>query len=208
MEIGISFEEWQGISQEPNPDSQRCTCLLFVSSLQSLLYNGIIRRQFFFWNHHKQHLRLFPWHVHVPPEAQQKMYFHLEKPLLGCLHLIRSITSKIWTLLPETGNFVPRNTFSVPEKGECPDVKIAWIWCDRCEFLSSLTCGQGSIVKELFKYLCIFPGAVSWAVCTPMDVVKSRIQADGVYLNQYKGTLDCMLQSYQKEGLKVSGIWS
>ncbi|NXU10532.1 S2548 protein, partial [Pardalotus punctatus] len=46
-------------------------------------------------------------------------------------------------------------------------------------------------------------GAFSWAVCTPMDVVKSRLQADGVYLNQYKGTLDCMLQSYQNEGLKV-----
>lgn len=61
-------------------------------------------------------------------------------------------------------------------------------------------------MKELFKYFCIFPGAVSWAVCTPMDVVKSRLQADGVYLNQYKGTLDCMLQSYQNEGLKVSDI--
>ncbi|XP_071299346.1 solute carrier family 25 member 48 isoform X1 [Agelaius tricolor] len=46
-------------------------------------------------------------------------------------------------------------------------------------------------------------GAVSWAVCTPMDVVKSRLQADGVYSNQYKGTIDCMLQSYQNEGLKV-----
>ncbi|XP_005053845.1 PREDICTED: solute carrier family 25 member 48 isoform X1 [Ficedula albicollis] len=46
-------------------------------------------------------------------------------------------------------------------------------------------------------------GAVSWAVSTPMDVVKSRLQADGVYSNQYKGTLDCMLQSYQNEGLKV-----
>ncbi|XP_056358512.1 solute carrier family 25 member 48 isoform X2 [Oenanthe melanoleuca] len=45
-------------------------------------------------------------------------------------------------------------------------------------------------------------GAVSWAVSTPMDVVKSRLQADGVYSNQYKGTLDCMLQSYQNEGLK------
>ncbi|KAL9836441.1 solute carrier family 25 member 48 isoform 2-T2 [Geothlypis trichas] len=45
-------------------------------------------------------------------------------------------------------------------------------------------------------------GAVSWAVCTPMDVVKSRLQADGVYSNQYKGTIDCMLQSYQNEGLK------
>ncbi|NXU38256.1 S2548 protein, partial [Drymodes brunneopygia] len=46
-------------------------------------------------------------------------------------------------------------------------------------------------------------GAVSWAVCTPMDVVKSRLQADGVYSNQYKGIIDCMLQSYQNEGLKV-----
>lgn len=41
-----------------------------------------------------------------------------------------------------------------------------------------------------------------------MDVVKSRLQADGVYLNKYKGILDCILQSYQNEGLKVSGIWS
>lgn len=37
-----------------------------------------------------------------------------------------------------------------------------------------------------------------------MDVVKSRLQADGVYLNKYKGVLDCIAQSYQKEGLKVS----
>ncbi|NXH12152.1 S2548 protein, partial [Bucco capensis] len=46
-------------------------------------------------------------------------------------------------------------------------------------------------------------GAISWATATPMDVVKSRLQADGVYLSKYKGTFDCILQSYQKEGLKV-----
>ncbi|KAM9265883.1 solute carrier family 25 member 48 isoform 1-T1 [Cariama cristata] len=45
-------------------------------------------------------------------------------------------------------------------------------------------------------------GAISWGTATPMDVVKSRLQADGVYLNKYKGTLDCILQSYQNEGLK------
>ncbi|KAM6196353.1 solute carrier family 25 member 48 isoform 1-T1 [Sarcoramphus papa] len=45
-------------------------------------------------------------------------------------------------------------------------------------------------------------GAISWGTATPMDVVKSRLQADGVYLNKYKGTLDCILQSYQHEGLK------
>lgn len=37
-----------------------------------------------------------------------------------------------------------------------------------------------------------------------MDVVKSRLQADGVYLNKYKGVLDCISKSYQNDGLKVS----
>ncbi|XP_030896444.1 solute carrier family 25 member 48 isoform X2 [Leptonychotes weddellii] len=46
-------------------------------------------------------------------------------------------------------------------------------------------------------------GAISWGTATPMDVVKSRLQADGVYLNKYKGILDCISQSYRKEGLKV-----
>ncbi|KAM8764313.1 solute carrier family 25 member 48 [Rhynchonycteris naso] len=46
-------------------------------------------------------------------------------------------------------------------------------------------------------------GAISWGTATPMDVVKSRLQADGVYLNKYKGVLDCITQSYQKDGLKV-----
>ncbi|NXN90830.1 S2548 protein, partial [Rhinopomastus cyanomelas] len=46
-------------------------------------------------------------------------------------------------------------------------------------------------------------GAISWAITTPMDVVKTRLQADGVYLTKYRGTLDCILQSYRNEGLKV-----
>ncbi|XP_073077762.1 solute carrier family 25 member 48 isoform X7 [Manis javanica] len=45
-------------------------------------------------------------------------------------------------------------------------------------------------------------GAISWGTATPMDVVKSRLQADGVHLNKYKGVLDCIYQSYQNEGLK------
>lgn len=53
---------------------------------------------------------------------------------------------------------------------------------------------------------CILLGAISWGTATPMDVVKSRLQADGVYLNKYKGILDCILQSYQNEGLKVSAV--
>lgn len=49
-----------------------------------------------------------------------------------------------------------------------------------------------------------FPGAISWGTATPMDVVKSRIQADGVYLNKYRGVVDCISQSYRQEGFKVS----
>ncbi|OBS66327.1 hypothetical protein A6R68_05135, partial [Neotoma lepida] len=45
-------------------------------------------------------------------------------------------------------------------------------------------------------------GAISWGTATPMDVVKSRLQADGVYLNKYSGVLDCISQSYRQEGLK------
>nr|XP_060621296.1 solute carrier family 25 member 48 isoform X1 [Anolis sagrei ordinatus]XP_060621297.1 solute carrier family 25 member 48 isoform X1 [Anolis sagrei ordinatus] len=46
-------------------------------------------------------------------------------------------------------------------------------------------------------------GAISWGTATPMDVVKSRLQADGVYLNKYRGVIDCISQSYHDEGLKV-----
>ncbi|XP_060096415.1 solute carrier family 25 member 48 [Heteronotia binoei] len=46
-------------------------------------------------------------------------------------------------------------------------------------------------------------GAISWGTATPMDVVKSRLQADGVYFKKYKGVIDCISQSYHKDGLKV-----
>ncbi|EDL93939.1 similar to hypothetical protein E230025K15 (predicted) [Rattus norvegicus] len=52
-------------------------------------------------------------------------------------------------------------------------------------------------------------GAISWGTATPMDVVKSRIQADGVYLNKYRGVLDCISQSYQQvffRGITVNAV--
>lgn len=96
---------------------------------------------------------------------------------------------------------------------------MRWV---RHDVPSSLACSQEN-TEKLFKYLvmakaqvCVgitmgfssvfFLGVISWGTATPMDVVKSRLQADGVYLNKYKGILDCILQSYQNEGLKVSGI--
>ncbi|XP_061462043.1 solute carrier family 25 member 45 isoform X2 [Rhineura floridana] len=46
-------------------------------------------------------------------------------------------------------------------------------------------------------------GTVSWALATPMDVVKARLQMDGVKQVRYQGILDCILTSAQQEGPRV-----
>ncbi|XP_041132696.1 mitochondrial basic amino acids transporter [Polyodon spathula] len=47
-------------------------------------------------------------------------------------------------------------------------------------------------------------GTASWLSTYPVDVIKSRLQADGVGgVPQYNGILDCVQQSYRKEGWRV-----
>lgn len=48
-------------------------------------------------------------------------------------------------------------------------------------------------------------GVLSWIVIYPLDVVKSRLQVDGMDggARKYKGLWDCVKKSYQAEGLKV-----
>ncbi|XP_062325221.1 mitochondrial basic amino acids transporter isoform X1 [Osmerus eperlanus] len=47
-------------------------------------------------------------------------------------------------------------------------------------------------------------GIASWLSTYPVDVIKSRLQADGVGgVNQYNGIADCVRQSMKKEGWKV-----
>ncbi|XP_021498244.1 mitochondrial basic amino acids transporter isoform X1 [Meriones unguiculatus] len=47
-------------------------------------------------------------------------------------------------------------------------------------------------------------GITSWLSTYPMDVVKSRLQADGVHgVTRYHGIADCIRQSYQAEGWRV-----
>ncbi|KAH0506315.1 Mitochondrial basic amino acids transporter [Microtus ochrogaster] len=47
-------------------------------------------------------------------------------------------------------------------------------------------------------------GITSWLSTYPMDVVKSRLQADGLQgAPRYHGIVDCMRQSYQAEGWRV-----
>lgn len=48
-----------------------------------------------------------------------------------------------------------------------------------------------------------FAGLVSWAVATPLDVIKSRMQMAGLKHTVYRGVLDCMARSVRQEGLGV-----
>lgn len=46
-------------------------------------------------------------------------------------------------------------------------------------------------------------GTFSWLISFPVDVVKSRLQVDGIDgTTKYNGAIDCMKKSYQTEGLK------
>lgn len=47
-------------------------------------------------------------------------------------------------------------------------------------------------------------GIASWLSTYPVDVIKSRLQADGVGgVNQYNGIIDCVRQSVRREGYMV-----
>ncbi|KAG9481474.1 solute carrier family 25 member 47 [Eleutherodactylus coqui] len=46
-------------------------------------------------------------------------------------------------------------------------------------------------------------GVVAWSIATPMDVIKSRLQVDGVTQQRYRGVLHCITDSVRQEGVMV-----
>uniref|UniRef100_A0A2K6S3M7 Solute carrier family 25 member 45 n=1 Tax=Saimiri boliviensis boliviensis TaxID=39432 RepID=A0A2K6S3M7_SAIBB len=48
-----------------------------------------------------------------------------------------------------------------------------------------------------------FAGIASWVTATPLDVIKSRMQMDGLRGKVYRGVLDCMVSSVRQEGVGV-----
>ncbi|XP_037696322.1 solute carrier family 25 member 45 isoform X4 [Choloepus didactylus] len=48
-----------------------------------------------------------------------------------------------------------------------------------------------------------FAGIASWVSATPLDVIKSRMQMDGLKERAYHGVLHCMASSVRQEGLGV-----
>ncbi|XP_071962381.1 mitochondrial basic amino acids transporter-like [Antedon mediterranea] len=49
-----------------------------------------------------------------------------------------------------------------------------------------------------------FGGMTSWVTSVPVDVIKTRIQADGIHgKNKFNGTIDCIRSGLKEEGIKV-----
>lgn len=46
-------------------------------------------------------------------------------------------------------------------------------------------------------------GTTYWILATPMDVMKSRMQMDGMGQQKYNGVLNCITQSFRQEGMRV-----
>ncbi|XP_048455628.1 solute carrier family 25 member 47-B isoform X5 [Rhincodon typus] len=46
-------------------------------------------------------------------------------------------------------------------------------------------------------------GMTYWTLATPMDVMKSRMQMDGMGQQRYSGVLNCISESFRQEGARV-----
>ncbi|XP_046282280.1 solute carrier family 25 member 47 isoform X2 [Marmota monax] len=70
-----------------------------------------------------------------------------------------------------------------------------------CEWLTPAGHSQPDVLGVLVAGGCA--GVLAWAVATPMDVIKSRLQADGQGHRRYRGLLHCVVTSVREEGLRV-----
>ncbi|KFO21322.1 solute carrier family 25 member 47 isoform X2 [Fukomys damarensis] len=70
-----------------------------------------------------------------------------------------------------------------------------------CEWLTAPGHSQPDVAGVLVAGGCA--GVLAWAVATPMDVIKSRLQADGRGPRRYRGLLHCVVSSVREEGLRV-----
>ncbi|XP_008249674.3 solute carrier family 25 member 47 isoform X4 [Oryctolagus cuniculus] len=70
-----------------------------------------------------------------------------------------------------------------------------------CERLSPAGRSQPDVLGVLLAGGCA--GVLAWAVATPMDVIKSRLQADGQGQRRYRGLLHCVVTSVREEGPRV-----
>lgn len=75
------------------------------------------------------------------------------------------------------------------------------------EFLCQYLAGGGSLNDLSPLWLALaggVAGMASWSSCYPFDVVKSRLQTDGIASSpRYHGIIDCFVKSYRTSGVGV-----
>ncbi|XP_069500867.1 solute carrier family 25 member 45 isoform X2 [Ambystoma mexicanum] len=75
-----------------------------------------------------------------------------------------------------------------------------WTYHVLCKSMTKEGQEPGSLTM-LFAGGCA--GTAGWACANPMDVIKARLQMDGVKGVQYRGILDCIMTSAKQEGANV-----
>ncbi|KFM76879.1 hypothetical protein X975_24721, partial [Stegodyphus mimosarum] len=74
------------------------------------------------------------------------------------------------------------------------------------EYLTEkVTDSKGKVNTLPLLFVGGLAGVISWIVIYPFDVIKSRLQVDGMTegKRKYSGFLECVKKSYKSEGLKV-----
>lgn len=98
----------------------------------------------------------------------------------GLKGMSRGLVATLWRDVPATGAFF-----------------VVYECCLR--FLSGATPSGVAIV-----FAGGTAGTITWALTYPMDVIKSRIQADGTNgISRYRGVTDCIIKSIQEDGFRV-----
>uniref|UniRef100_H3A1A2 Solute carrier family 25 member 47 n=1 Tax=Latimeria chalumnae TaxID=7897 RepID=H3A1A2_LATCH len=70
-----------------------------------------------------------------------------------------------------------------------------------CEYLTPTGQTSPDVLTVITSGGCA--GMAAWTIGTPMDVIKSRLQLDGVGQRRYKGVIHCITESATQEGLTV-----
>lgn len=82
------------------------------------------------------------------------------------------------------------------------DVFSSGIYTAVYEALSATTTSHHKSVSNIV-FAGGMAGMLSWISIIPLDVIKSRLQADNPDNPKYKSLMDCFIKSYQSDGLKV-----
>ena len=135
--------------------------------------------------------KLFSWHAHSTPTIYKDPWDAIKK-IYRKDGLFRGIYKgfhiTLWREVPGFGAYFASYDFMCGYLSSNPEAILTY------DDLSPLTlCVTGGL-----------SGIFAWIISYPFDVVKSRIQVDGMFGDiKYKGIIDCVRCSYHDSGYRV-----